>query len=244
MMESMEEDAAYQAGQEFGQSALGMGSCCMTILLGVVFIVALILAIVRKSKAWTIVTIISAILAIILGIVFVIGAGAAGFKAASEAIEEASAEKMFTTDDGLVSIDGQTFWTNVDTGSPDASLEIGNLLREEYLLIITEPKSDFPQDFGLLDYANLVGETMADTLEDPPAIELSNTQINGMNAYQHEMRGKSDGLDIVWWNTYLEGTDHYYQVISWTLQSKSSVALPRLKASALTVREADGSISQ
>lgn len=240
-----ESSPAYQAGYEAGYAIGGIASCLLMILIPVVFIVALILAIVKKSKAWTIVTVISGLLG--LGLIAVIAVFA--LKEAKEVVEEteeifemaAEAEGVETTttraEGAIFTLDLPDNWSQQPLGSADATLQVGNLAREEYLLVIHEPISDFDEGFTIMDFADLASGGVTSALSDSSRGELTPLEINGMPAIQCRIEGSADGVRIAYLNSYIQGENDFYQVMTWTLPSKEDVAFPIFRETMATFQE-------
>lgn len=43
--------------------------------------------------------------------------------------------------------------------------------------------------------------------------------VNGLPAIQHKFKAAVEGVDVIFWTTYVEGKNHFYQVQAWTLAS-------------------------
>ena len=89
-------------------------------------------------------------------------------------------------------------------------------LRELYASVLSESDTTLEQ-FSLEDNADkyrwLIEEEM-ETYEGSTKTEV--TQIDGLPAIQYEIRGRVDGLPVVYLHTTVKGTDSYYQVVGWT----------------------------
>ncbi|MCB1064340.1 MAG: hypothetical protein KDN20_15660 [Verrucomicrobiae bacterium] len=221
--------------QEMGYAIGGIFGCVLVIVIPVLFIVSLILAIVKKSKAWTIVCVISGLLG--LGLIGTsIFFAAKGISAAAKA---ASESKILTGPDGQFHLDVPGNWSENNLGSEDASVQVGNLFREEYLLVIEEPKADFEAGFTVSDFAELASGMVEESLAVGNRGELTELTINGLPAARCRIKGSADGVQVVYLNTYVEGANHFYQVMAWTLPSKEKTAFPIFEKAVGTFREGD-----
>ncbi|WP_153054301.1 hypothetical protein [Planomonospora sphaerica] len=119
-----------------------------------------------------------------------------------------------------------------------AGIQQGNTVKEQYLMVISEDQSAF--DFDLGGYAEAVTAKMQESLTDPVLGESRSLFVNGAPARQYELRGKTQGLDIVYWVTFVEGEQNFHQVVAWTLASRSDVHGPLLRQVSATFKETGG----
>jgi hypothetical protein len=223
---------------EVGKAVGGLIACFLFVAIPVFFIVSLILAITRKSRAWTIATVITGT----LGLLFIVGSLAFGFYSGFQAVKEGRKAGEFTTSDGLAMITGAAGWRILELNSEDATLSVGNLFAEEYLIVISEAKSIFEPGFGLTDFAEVASEQTIDSIEGAIVTELVAKTVNGMPAFEREISGEIEGIDITYFNTYLEGGSHFHQVLTWTLTKRKEKTMPNLKAAAASFREVAASV--
>ena len=205
-----------------------MLGCVLIILVPALFLFTLIMAMTRKSKGWIVATIIAGTVSLVMIVV----AAVFGVQLGSKALEEQQAVQIFTTSDGLATVTGAPGWRVLDLQSEDATMQIGNFVAEEYLLVISDLKSDFDPDFKLSDFAEIASEQTIDTVKGAEAGELVETKIQGLPAYQREVRGTIEGTDVSYFNSYVEGREHFYQVMAWTLTNRKETAFPRLRTAA------------
>ena len=211
----------------------GMLGCVLIILVPALFLFTLIMAMTRKSKGWIVATIIAGTISLVMiGVVAVYGV-----RFGSKALKEQQAVQIFTTTDGLASVTGAPGWRVLDLQSEDATMQIGNFVAEEYLLVISELKSDFDPDFTLLDFAEIASQQTIETVEGAVPGELVEKTIQGLSAYEREVSGTIEGTEVSYCNNYVEGREHYYQVMAWTLANRKEKAFPRLRAAAESFTE-------
>jgi len=72
---------------------------------------------------------------------------------------------------------------------------------------------------------------------DAKITEPAPLKINGLPAFQAQVSGTVDGLKIDYLNTYVEGKEHFYQILTWTLASKRGAAFPRIRKAVGTFHE-------
>ena len=109
-----------------------------------------------------------------------------------------SGPQTLTTSDGLAQItvtDGMTE-TALMEENPDTTLQVGNIFREIYALVISEP-STIPEltDFDLDDYTELIRAQHSSNLTNANVSEVEKTTINGHPARKWTVTGSADGVD-------------------------------------------------
>jgi hypothetical protein len=141
----MSDSSAYQAGYAFG-AILGV-----LLFLGVIGmgIVSIIMAFVRRTTGWIVAAIIFSLLGV-GGVITGVVLAARGF---GKAIAEQSKPKTVVSDDGWVRLEIPGTWRTLRELHKDAPLQVGNKIREEYAIVISERKTDF--DSTLDDFAKL-----------------------------------------------------------------------------------------
>lgn len=215
---------------------LVISGCCLGVLFPAVFLFSLIMALTRKSRGWVVGAVISGILALLFLVGGVVVAVLAGVKEA----KESARPRAFSTSDGIATVMGAARWRDLDIGSEDASLGIGNVALEQYLVVISESRADFPEGYTLAEFAELASDQALANLAEVEAAEFSEVTVGGMPGLRHEVTGKADGLGIFYLNTYLESPGHYHQVMTWTLAENQDRYRSVLEAAADSFREVGG----
>lgn len=209
--------------------------CCLGILFPALFLFFLIMALTRKSKGWIIAAVVGGILALLLFGVLMMGGAMSAFKG----IKEAAQPREFSSSDGLVRITGGGGWRIQELGVEDATLAVGSPLKEEYLIVISEPKAGFPEGFDLARFAEVALEQSSSAITDPEATGFTPVSLNGLEGLRVELTGTVDGIAIAYLNTYLSGRDHFHQVMSWTLRERRESAFPNLRSASDSFRETE-----
>ena len=126
----------------------------------------------------------------------------------------------------VTAIDGQSqvtvpgTWKSRDDLNDQAELQVANPAREQYLIVLTEARSDLV-GFTLETYAQTVLDNLAVSLDDPTISEARPLTLGGRPAVQYEVRGTVDRIRAVYWLTAVEGSSSYFQVLTWTIESKA-----------------------
>lgn len=153
--------------------------------------------------------------------------------------------------DGLYSMKIPDFMTESTVLQPDASLQFNNLYKEKYIIVLNEPKDEikaFSSDYGVYDdkktdlenYAamrvNLLKESGITIHSEP---KLKGSMINGRKALSTTFSASMPALpeDIAYYFTYIEGADHFYMIMSWTLFSRKDAYTEEVKVMAESFKE-------
>lgn len=225
----METTQAYEMGKIIGM----MLSCVLFLLIPAAFIFTLIMALTRKTKGW----IIAAVASGLIGLLLIGGVLLSGVYLGIKATEANREAVVFASSDGLYEVTGAPGWRVLELESSDATLEIGNLVGEEYLIVISDLKAELGADFTLREFAETASEQTAASLTEGDSGELIETTVGGRPAYQRELRGIIEGNDISYFLSYVEGKAHFYQIMAWTLTDRKATVFPRLEAAAATFSE-------
>lgn len=207
---------AYKVGQVFG-AVIGLA---LLIGLPILFILSLVKLISTKNKAWIIGIVLSGIPLILIAGGMMYGFYQ-GYKSAKVGTSSARTNIVMVPDTKL-SLNIPSHWSNLNDLNDAASLGMGNLFREEYLVVIAESKADF--DGNLTDYSDLTVTSMIDSIDHATAGSPVSLTLNGLPAIQREFSGTVDRTKIAYVHTSVEGGEHYYQVICWTTPSRKTSA--------------------
>lgn len=196
--------------------------CFIMVVLPILFVVSLIFAITRNSKRWSAVTVVVGVLSLIAVIVLVAYAGRQG----AAVMEKLDQPRSFVSSDGRVEVTAPGTWREQDFENEVASLQLGNLMSEQYLLIISEEKRVFVPEFGIREYAETISEQMLEVLENPVESELVSGETGGYPSFQREFEGEIEGMGIAYLNTFVEGEEAFHQILTWTLRERREKNFP------------------
>lgn len=182
-----------------------------------------------SSRRWIIA---AAVVAGLVGLLFCLIVGVGVLSLLGKRVEPT----VVTATDGQSQLTVPTGWKVQEDLNEQAEIQVGNLLQEQYMVVLTENKSDF-DDVNLEQYADgTLGAVleMVETDEYPTPRSLT---INGKPAIQYELHGTIDNMKAAYWLTNVEGTDNYYQVVAWTLESKAEKNEPVFEEVVQSFRE-------
>jgi hypothetical protein len=108
-----------------------------------------------------------------------------------------------------------------------ASLQMAQVVREQYLLVIEEYTSDFGYSFTLDDYASTILNNMLNTIDTTDSPVIRDTKIGlDINAKQFEITATVDNIKAKYLVSFAEVNGIFYQFVAWSLQSKYDAAKP------------------
>lgn len=142
----------------------------------------------------------------------------------------------FQSLDGAVTIPNPGDYRRIENDvSPDASMFVGNLRRNEYLVVVSEPSVDMV-DTSLRSYFVSVREQMLEF--DPgravgvPVPEI----VNGHEALSQVLELEVENLRVTYLLTAVKTSDQFHQLLQWTLRSRYSEVENQFKAIARSVQ--------
>ncbi|HEY8188370.1 MAG TPA: hypothetical protein VIF64_20035 [Pyrinomonadaceae bacterium] len=121
--------------------------------------------------------------------------------------------------DGKFQLTVPAGWRENPTLNEKADIKAGNPIQEMYVIVITEPKTDFTGDMTLEEYSNIVRDSMTSNLTSPDSTQPVPVTINGRPGLRYELQGAIRNVKLTYLVTNIETDAHYHQVITWTLQS-------------------------
>jgi acyl carrier protein len=191
---------------------------------GIFFVVAMIKAATRKTRGWIIGAVVSGVVA--LGGLL----GAAGLAASSlgKALQSSKAEgarkKRIASADGSFRLEIPGNWKEMPELNEDAGIAAGNALREQYVVVIENPKSDYVGDFE--DFDKLTTGMLTGNLEKAEISAPQDREIGGYPARHRRLAGTTENIRVVYQISSIETGDAFYQVLMWTIPSREAAALP------------------
>lgn len=120
------------------------------------------------------------------------------------------------------SLEVPDFMSDAKTLNPDASLQYQNELREFYVLVLDEPKTDFPNQvtINLKEYENIVLANLKINLSKPTISPIKDTLIDGLKAKLFSVSDTTDAIEIYYQFGFVESPTHFYQIMTWTLENR------------------------
>lgn len=142
----------------------------------------------------------------------------------SDAVKTVTVENRYS-----VSI--PSFLTEVHNLNEDASLQYQHAWKEFYVIVIDESKEEMEKALTVNNltgsysndvdgYANLLLKGFEQAISVSSKSDLVDTLVNGMPAKLITISGRAEGINAYYALAFIEGKKHYYQIMTWTLDSK------------------------
>lgn len=120
--------------------------------------------------------------------------------------------------DGSVACEAPAGWQNAEGQlNSEAVLEAANTETEEYLVVLTELRSDFDPDLNLQGYNKIVVDNILGAAQDTQVISEEKTEFNGNAAFLTKISAAVEDTEITYWIVTEEWPEHYVQAAAWTL---------------------------
>ncbi|GAB1266683.1 hypothetical protein [Aurantivibrio infirmus] len=100
-----------------------------------------------------------------------------------------------------------------------ADLQMGNLFKEAYVVILSENKDDF-EDITLEEHSALTKSYISESLENYKETEPENNLSKKYKMIRYQISGTIEGLNVIYWHVSVETDHHFHQLLFWSLNSK------------------------
>ncbi len=127
------------------------------------------------------------------------------------------------------------YWKALENINKNAAIQVGNLQKEEYLIILPDYKKDFPG--SLEDHSKLTSDNILESVENGSKRYIKTLTINGHKAIIYKISGTANRKKIAYLHTTLEGDKAFYQVIACSRNSKAKESNERFLSVLRTFRE-------
>src|SRR5436190_7794994 len=137
-----------------------------------------------------------------------------------ERLQRLSTErKEIASDDGRLKVTVPGLWTKLLELNKQASLQVGNKSNETYLIVITDTKADL-DNFALEKHHQQTCDRMLQKMKNVSGTQPVSLTIDGHPALQAELTGTEKGTNVVFLHTTVDDSDHFQQILAWTLKSR------------------------
>lgn len=102
-----------------------------------------------------------------------------------------------------------------------ADLQMANLFKEAYTIVISESKADF-EDLTLEEHSDITRSMIRQGIKNCRESDPEILDIDGNRALRYQLNGSVEGLNLVYWHVTIETEEHYHQMLLWSLKSKFS----------------------
>ncbi len=133
-----------------------------------------------------------------------------------------SKPKEIKSTDGKFQVTVPGDWSTETNLNKLASIQVGKSREEMYLIVITEPKADFPKGYTLKEFTKIVRDQMVKAMSGSTATDAESVTVNGNSAQRYELSANVEKIKAKYINTTVETKEHFHQVLCWTMDSKFS----------------------
>lgn len=214
--------AAIETGQTL-ISPIAWGSMAAALIFGgVVFMVAIIKAFTKQTTAWIITAVVSAVVALIGLFGSISLAAKAVTKLAKEKKEEGERKKRVASADGKFRLEVPGNWKEMPGLNEAAAISVGNEFKEQYAMVIENPKMDF--EGNLPEFEDAVSGMVIGNLEKAESGDPEKGSIGEFPAMRRRFTGVADNIRVVYHSAAVETKTGFYQILTWTTPSRESAA--------------------
>ena len=142
--------------------------------------------------------------------------------------------------DGKFQLTVPAGWRENPALNDKANIKAANPIEEVYVIVITEPKSDFTTEMTLDEFTGITRESIISNLVLPQATDPRTVTVNGNDGRAYEVEGAIKNVKLAYRVATVETPEHYHQIITWTLLSrkdKNEAVLQKVIDSFRTVPE-------
>jgi len=130
-------------------------------------------------------------------------------------------DEPITDKDGTISVTKPALWFNIDGLNPVAIINIGNPVSEAYFIVISEPITDFPDNYTLKQYSDLTRDLIKQgSINFSEIYDESLTTVNGMPAIKYTIDTTVENIRLRYWHISVNSNKNFYQLVVWSLLSK------------------------
>lgn len=137
--------------------------------------------------------------------------------------------EVFISKDNQFAITAPWNWSRDNMINEEADISIKNEFTDRYLIVLSEPKSDFDSSMTLQEYKGIIEDHLVSGITDPELGLASDRMVNGYPAIEFTLKGEVDGIPIMYNVTTIETPSHYHQVLAWTYASRYGRAQQELR---------------
>ena len=126
---------------------------------------------------------------------------------------------VIVSSDGEYQIQVPTRWKQITNLHEKAGLQAADHLREMYIIVLSESKSDF-EEMSLDKHSQITIRKLIERVTSSETSGPTALVINGNPAVQYVVSGTIDNLKITYLHTTVETAKSFNQILAWTLRSR------------------------
>jgi acyl carrier protein len=189
--------------------------------IGIFFLIALIRAIIAKTRGWILAAVISGVLGL-FGVVGLFGAAATSIAKLAKTAKQK--KKTMASKNGSYQLEVPASWRDMPELHQDAEIRAGDGVQEQYVIVAEHPKSDFGGT--LAEFEELIAGQMKGNISGGEISEPESRPVGAYPAIHRRLAGTVKKLGIVYHVSLIETKTSFYQVLTWTMKSRESAAAP------------------
>jgi hypothetical protein len=128
--------------------------------------------------------------------------------------------KVVTGKDGVAQITIPEDWQEVTGLNANATIQVSNAPDGMYAIVISDTKADLSSSMTLDKYADLSSRKLTGSLTNLTETGPDSITINGEQALLYEIHGEISNLRAAYLFAMVETSGHFYQIGTWTTESK------------------------
>ena len=134
--------------------------------------------------------------------------------------------QTITSDFSALSVDFPKAW-KTEALNDIAEIQMAQVSKEQYMIVIEESSEDFDADFTLADYTEIILYSMESAIETVEASAVADVAVgDGISAKQFELTGSVNKIKVKYLVTCIETEGFFHQFTAWSLHSKYNDAKP------------------
>ena len=128
-------------------------------------------------------------------------------------------------------------WWTMDDLNDEADVQMGNLFMEAYLVVLSQSKSEFGDNYELDEFSENLSALIEGGLTGLKTRKPALLTINGYPAIKRVIEGRFEQLPVIYWHISLDTGDDYHQMIVWSVKRYFVINEPFFKSAIYSIRK-------
>ncbi len=135
-------------------------------------------------------------------------------------VERSQSPQVIVSKDNICQLTVPGNWKQLSDLHEDAIIQAANLVGEQYVIVLRDDRKDFGKNFTLDSMTEISRNNFTEAAAETNLTEPVSVKINGYDAKKFEASGEIDNIKIKYLYGIIETPNNFYQVITWSLNSK------------------------
>lgn len=154
---------------------------------------------------------------VVVGVIGLIVVLAIALSSSSKPKSGASTDVVIRSTDGKIQVSVPPAWKIATDLNDNAELQVSDTDKKMYLVVLTTNKADYPgKDIDTQSSETLDALTKSVTSSNRTG--PTRLTVDGNPAVQYEVRGQFKDINVVYLHTTVETSNHFQQIVTWTMQ--------------------------